>query len=167
MSTVSVSPHTNVHTVTHVTSKMLLTLKEIIREIGLNPDKLADSWASLENATSTWLVSQHLTKVVLEVFNPDNDKLVVRWDLDVVYGYEGDGSFWADTFAIKYAILKAGQVPSRCRYDFLLGTKLGRPDVVGWGPSSYRATEGFERYGLGATVGAPGIGTNVFYWSKS
>ena len=166
MSTVSVSIRTITHSVTHVTSNMLLTLKEIIREIGLDPSALADDWPFLEKGISTWLASQHLLKVTLEVYYPSNGQLVTRWDLDVVYGYEGDGSFWVDTAAIKYAILKSGLAPSRCKYNFLVLNKPGRPDAPGWKPTKYRNTDGFNRYGLGATVGAPGIGANAFYWSK-
>src|SRR5689334_18189456 len=99
MSTVSVSTYTITHSVTHVTSNMLLTIKEIIREIGLDPAKLTDQWASLEKAMSTWLGSRHLTKVTMEIYDPNKsyNNLVGRWDIDVVYGYEGDGSFWVDT----------------------------------------------------------------------
>src|SRR5438046_464078 len=115
MSTV-VSVNTLTHTVTYVTSKMLLSLKEIIREIGLNPSKLTSDWPTLENGIAKWLESRHLERVTLEVYNPKTDGLVYRWDMDVVYGYTGDGSLWVDTDAIKYAIAKEGCSPAQCQY---------------------------------------------------
>lgn len=166
MSSVAVSTYTTTHTVTYVTAKMLLTLKEIVREIGLDPSNLTDDWKSLERAISTWLRSRHLKQVTLEVFNPRTNALVTRWDLDVVYGYVGDGSFWTDTWTIRYNILKAGVAPSSCNYRILLKNDPGRPDVEGWGPTSYRSTDGFKRFALGSAIGGNGIGTDVAFWSK-
>src|SRR5690242_4204792 len=112
MSSIAVSTYAltynTTHTVTYVTSKMLLILKEIIREIGLDPGKLTDEWGGLELAISTWLRSQHLKQVYMEIYDPKTDALVSRWDLDVVYGYGSDETFWADTEAIRYSIKKAG-----------------------------------------------------------
>src|SRR5262249_7248564 len=99
---------TYTHTVTYVTTKMLLTLKEIIREIGLNPASFADSWQTYERAISTWLSSRHLQRVTLEVYNPRTSSLVTRWDMDVLYATIGDGALWVDTAAVRYFIAKAG-----------------------------------------------------------
>ena len=154
------------HTVTYVTGKMLLILKEIIREIGLDPAKLADDWGALEKGISTWLRSQHLKQVTLEVYDAKTDKLVTRWDLDVVYGYGNDETFWADTESIRYSIEKAGAVPSQCKYRFIVSNADGRPDLDGWSRCTARSTEGFQRYSIGASVGGNGIGTDVSYWKK-
>jgi hypothetical protein len=154
------------YTVTYVTTKMLLMLKEIIREIGLDPSNFVNDWDSNERAISTWLASRHLERVTLEVYDPRNDALVARWDIDVVYASVGDGSLWVDTAAIRYAIIKAGLVPSACRYDIKVKNKQGRPAVQGWGPCDFRSTEGFKRYTLGATVGGNGLAAQTAYWSR-
>jgi hypothetical protein len=163
---VSVTAYTTANTITYVSSKMLLLFKEIIREIGLDPGKLIDEWNVLERGISTWLLSKHLERIRLEIYDPATDKLVCPWDLDVVYGYGGDGSFWVDVESIRYSIKKAGLVPSSCRYNFMVFTSAGRPDVAGWSTGTARSTEGFTRYGIGATVGGNGIGTEVYYWKK-
>jgi hypothetical protein len=54
---------------------------------------------------------------------------VTRWDIDVVYASVGDGTLWVDTAAIRYAIVKAGLVPSSCRYDIKLKTSPNQPPV--------------------------------------
>jgi hypothetical protein len=154
------------YTVTYVTTKMLLLLKEIIREIGLDPSNFVNDWDSNERAVSTWLASRHLERVTLEVYDPGNDALVTRWDIDVLYASVGDGSLWVDTAAIRYAILKAGLVPSACRYDIKVKNKQGRPDVQGWGPCDFRSTDGFKRHTLGATVGGNGLSAQPAYWSR-
>jgi hypothetical protein len=158
--------HNRTHTVTYVTSKMLLLLKEIIREVGLDPGKLTEELESLERAISTWLRSEYLTQVTLEIFDPGNSSLVSRWDLEVVYGYGSDDSFWVDTQSIRYSIAKAGLVAVECGYRFLIYTKPGRPIVQGWGDADARSTDGFRKYSLGATIGGRGIGTEVAYWRK-
>lgn len=170
MSAVAVSTYAltynTTHTVSYVTSKMLLLLKEIIREVGLDPGKLADQWNTLERGISAWLRSQHLKQVTLEIFNPTSDALVSRWDLDVVYGHGNDETFWADTDNIRYTIEKAGLAPSRCKYRFIVDTANDAPTVEGWGPTKFRSTDGFRRYSIGATIGGNGIGTDVSYWRK-
>lgn len=163
MSTITVG-YTYAHTVTHVTTKMLLLLKDIIREIGLDPAAFVQEWASYERAVSAWLVSRHLTCVTLEVHRASTGGLVCRWDLDVLYATVGDGSLWVDTDAIRYHIAKAGVPPSGCKYDLILTTAPGRPDVDGWGPAGFRSTEGLRRYSVGATVGGDGLAAEAAYW---
>lgn len=158
--------YTYTHTVNYVTTKMILSLKEIIREIGLDPSVLADDWASYERAISTWLNSRHLKKVILEVYDPSTNHLATIWEMDIVYASVGDGSMWVDTDALRYAIRKAGCVPSACRYDIILRTATGRPAVSGWGPGSLRPRDGFRRYSVGATVGGDGLSAETAYWSR-
>jgi hypothetical protein len=170
MSSVAVSTYAltynTTHTVSFVTSKMLMLLKEIIREVGLDPGKLTDDWALLERGIAAWLKSQHLKQVTLEIYNPKTDALVSRWDLDVVYGYGCDETFWADTESIRYSISKAGLMASQCKYTFIIYNSSGRPDVDGWSLGTARSTEGFRRYSIGSTVGGNGIGTDIAYWRK-
>lgn len=154
------------YTVNYVTSKILLELKEIIREIGLDPLKFSNDWKSNEHAISAWLRSGHLECVILEVYDPANSSLISRWDIDVVYNLGGDGSLWVDTDVIRYHINKAGLVPADCYYDIKLKTSQGRPDVQGWVPCSLRSTESFKRYSLGATVGGNEISAQTSYWSR-
>lgn len=154
------------HTVTYVTTKMLLTLKEIIREIGLDPSSFTAHWGTYENGISTWLSSRDLERVTLEVYHPTTNALVTRWDMDVSYSTVGDGVLWVDTAAIRYAIVKAGAAPGLCLYEILLKCRPGHPAVSGWSTQSFRSTDGFKRYAVGATVGGNGITAQTAYWSR-
>ena len=146
------------YTVTYVTAKLLLTLKEIIREIGLDPSKLA---------ISTWLRNRELERVTLEVYDPRTSELVTRWDIEIQYASVGDGSsLWVDTAAIRYTIIKHGLVPSACLYDIKVKNRPGYTAVNGWGPCDFRSTEGFKRYAIGATVGGNGLSAQTAYWSR-
>jgi hypothetical protein len=154
------------YTVTYVTTKMLLVLKEIIREIGLDPSSFTSDWDSYEEAISTWLSSRHLQRVTLEVYDPRTNVLATRWDIDVVYASVGDGALWVDTAAIRYALAKAGLAPSSCRYTIKLKNDPDYPPVHGWSPCDFRSTDGFMRYAVGATVGGNGLSAQTAYWSR-
>ena len=59
--------------------------------------------------------------------------MVGRWDIEIMYGYVGDGSLWVDTDAIKYSIRKAGLAPSGCDYQSCRHQlKPNAPPVDGW-----------------------------------
>src|SRR4051794_33659887 len=106
--------NTYAHSVTYVADNLLMSLKEIIRESGLSPEKLTSDWANLQRGISRWLESRHLERIVLEVYNPTTNALIGRWDFEIAYGAQGDGSMWVNTDDIKYHIRKAGQWPSEC-----------------------------------------------------
>lgn len=163
MSSVAVYSYT--HSVTYVADNILRSLKDILRLSGLDPRNLADSWERKMRALRAWLESGDLERVVLEIFNPKTDALIVRWDIDIVYGWtSGDGSFWTDTEQLSYHIRKAGVAPSEAEYRILLQTKPGRPDVLGWGPAEYRSTAGMARQSLGSTIEHSGLGATSAYW---
>lgn len=163
----SVAVNTYTHSVTYVADNILKSFKDIIRLSGLDSSKFANDWDSNMRAIKTWLGTGDLEQVVLEVFNPRTGALIVRWDIDIVYGWSGDGSFWTDTEQLKYAIRKAGLAPSDATYDIILMNKPGRPDVAGWGPASFRPTDGFVRHSLGSTIEHYGLGGSAAYWRKN
>lgn len=167
MSTV-VSANTFVHTTTYISDKMLRSLLLIIRESGLDPTKFAKDWDWMDRGVRTWLGTQDLKTVILEVYEPRDSGLVGRWDFEILYGYgaDGDGSMWVDTDAIRYAIRKAGLWPSECDYRLVAVTKPGRPDVEGWSRATLRSTDGFVRHSIGTTIGATGAGTSTAYWRR-
>jgi hypothetical protein len=154
------------YTVTYVTAKVLHLLSNIIRDIGLDPAKFARDWHVLENGISNWLASRHLQRITLEVYDPTTNELVTRWDMDVVYSSVGDGNLWFDAVAIRYAIAKAGLVPSSCLYDVKVKTLPNEPAVAGWNSCTFRSTGGFKRYGVGAAIGGNGLATEAAYWSR-
>ncbi len=163
----SVAVNTYTQSVTYVADNILKSLKDIIRLSGLDPANFVSDWDSNMRAIKTWLGTGDLEKVVLEVFNPKTDLLIIRWDIDIVYSWSGDGSFWTDIDQLKYHIRKAGIAPGDAAYKIKLENKPGRPNVDGWGPGSFRSTEGFVRHALGSTVEHHGLGGSAAYWRKN
>ena len=165
MSTVFVVANTRVYSVTYVTDNVLMTLQNIVRLSGLSPSKISDDWDSIHRAMKTWIESEHLIRVVLEVYSPATGKLVGRWDIDIGYGWNSsDGNFWVDTDQIKTAILKQGVWPSQCKYDIIMENRPGRPDVPGWSSCSFRSTDGLIRQSLGSTVQHSGLAASASYY---
>jgi len=161
-----VSVNTYTHSVTYVTDKMLTSLKNIIRLSGLNPEKLVNEWEILSMGIRTWLSTYDLEQVHLEVFNPSSGNLVGRWDFELYYGFSGDGDFWVDTDAIKYHIIKAGQLPGSCDYRIVLTTKPNRPAVQGWTSTTMYSTAGFIKQSIGTTIDGSGLSAGTGYWRK-
>lgn len=162
----TVAAYSRTHSVTYVADNVLKSLKDIIRLSGMDPTKLTNDWEGIHRAMRTWLESEHLERVVLEIFNPISGALVLRWDVDIVYQWSagGDGSFYTDTEQLRYHIRKAGVAPAEAKYDVLLQNKPGRPNVDGWGPGSFRSTNGLVRQSLGSTIEHSGLGANAAYW---
>ena len=155
---------TYTHTVTFVTDKLMQSLLKIIRWSGLNPTKLTADWQDLSNAIKTWITSGHFETAVLEVFDPKNPNgLVGRWDLNLAYDFD-EAEMWTDIEAIKYAIAKAGLYSSGCDYRIVISNKPGRPDVPGWGPTTFRSTAGLSKFSIGTMIGAGSLGGNTSYW---
>ncbi len=161
-----VTVNTYTHSVTYVTNKLLLSLESIIRWSGLSPEKIAADWVVLEHGIKTWLETEDLTQLVLEVYNPRTDALIGRWDLEIRYGYVGDGSFWVDTDDIRYHIQKAGVWPATCNYRVVATTKPNRPDVPGWSGTALRSTNGFVKQSIGTTIDGSGLSVGSGYWRR-
>lgn len=161
----NVTVNTFTHSVVYVTDNVLKSLKDIIQASGLDPTWITDNWKFLSDGFNTWMGSKHLEKVELEIYDPSTDKLIIRWDIDICYGWSSgdDGSFWVDTDQLKYAIKKAGIVPSEARYTLNVRNKPDRPEVPGWTTASSRSIEGMVRQSLGSTVEHSGLGASTSY----
>ena len=89
-------------------TKMLFLLRNIIRDIGLDPAKFTRDWAIYENGISTWLASRHLERVTAGGLRPRRPTtLVTRWDIDVVYRRSATANLWVDAAAVRYAITQS------------------------------------------------------------
>lgn len=167
MSTVNVNTYT--HSVTYLADNMLKSVKDIIVLSGLDPSAFVGDWEFYKTGMKTWMQSQHLEKVILEVFDPTNDALMFRWDIEVSYAWsgDGDGSFWTDTEQLRFAIRKSGIPPNRARYRFLVIRKPGSVEVPGWVSGSFRSTAGMVRQSLGTTVEHSGLGASTSYLRRA
>jgi len=161
----TVAAYSYAHSVTYVADNILKSIKDIIVSSELDPEPFVNRWQFNGNGIKTWLSSKDLEKVMLEIYNPATGKLVLRWDIDIVYGAdEGDGRFWTDTEQLRYAIKKAGIPPKKAAYNLVLKTKPNRPDIDGWVRVDLRSTDGMVKQSLGSTVEHSGLSAQTAYW---
>jgi hypothetical protein len=164
---VSVSVRSYTHATTYVAENILRSLKNILLYSGLDPEKLTDDWDVLHRGIKAWIDSGHLMKVVLEVFDPKSDALVGRWDVNITYEWSGgDGQFWTDTDAIRFAIKTSGVLPSTAKYRVVATTAPGRPDVAGWSSTTLRSTDGMVEQRIGTSIEASGLSGGVSYYRR-
>jgi hypothetical protein len=162
-----VSVNTFTHTAGYLTANLIRSITDIIKAVGLDLGDLPAQ--TLDRGLKTWIESEHLTKLVLEIYSRSTDNLVGRFDFDLDYTYSttGDGSFWLDTEQVRFAIRKAGLQPINCSYNVVATTKPGRPDVVGWSSATLRSTNGFTRHAVGTAIGAGAAAAGLSYYSRS
>jgi len=164
----AVAVHVNVHAyaTTHVATNLVRSLKQLVVACGLDAAKLLGEWNVLELGVETWLRTGHLRELILEIYDPANDKLVKRYDFEIDYGYrpDGDGDLWLDSDAVAYAVNKAGSVLASCSYDVFVDTAYGRPDVEGWSTGMLRSTGDLRRRSVGTAVGGGDLGAKLNYW---
>ena len=165
---VSVSVRSYTHSVTYVTDKVLNSFKDIIRLSGLDPDNFASQRAVLHDGIKTWIESGHLDRIILEVYHPSTDALIGRWDVEVSYEWSGgDGEFWTDAAAIRFAIQKAGVQPGDAEYGIKVTYRTpGRPNVAGWSGATLRSTTGLVEQRIGTTVEGSGLSGQFSYYRK-
>lgn len=164
---VSVAVRSSTHAKTYVANSILKSLKDILVYSGLDPGKLIDDWKVLHRGIDTWIESGHLNKLVLEVYDPRSDRSVGRWDVNITYEWtDGDGQFWTDTEAIRFAIKKAGVLPSAAKYRVVACTANGRPVVDGWSSTTLRSTDGMVEQRIGTSIEASGLSGGISYYRR-
>jgi hypothetical protein len=166
--TTFVSVRSIVHAVTYLADNVVRSLKDIVRLSGLDPTQAVDLWPILELGIKTWVRSGHLKTIILEVYDPTTDAFLGGWEIEVSYEYsDGDGRFYADTDAIRGAILKQGVLPASSRYQIKVTTNPGRPNVPGWVPATLRSREGFVKQSIGTGVEAWGLSGGFGYYRRA
>src|SRR5215469_9248333 len=129
------------HSFVFLSDNMRNTLREVIRENGISPDKLMQDWATIERGIRTWLESGHLNNVVVEFFKPGTTEASARWEFPVGYTGSGvDDDMWLDKNYLRQLIAKAKRPTSDCTYRILLCTDDGAPSVSGFTNCSFLGT---------------------------
>lgn len=162
----AVHVNTRTYSTTHVAANLIRSLKQIVVGCGLDASKLLGIWQTLEEGVATWLGSGHLQRLILEVYDSRSNRLVIRFDFEIDYGYypSGDGALWLDPDTVAYAIRKVGAVPARCSYDILAWTAPGYRQLPGWTTGTLRSTAGLQRRSVGSTIGGGNLGASLNYW---
>lgn len=162
-----VNTNSRVHSLNFVSNNTLKSIKDIIRESGLDPSKMIGDSKVLLDGIRKWMDSGDLESVILEIIDPMSDNLIVRWDLEIVYDeFQSDNVFFVDTEQIKLAVSKAVSLPSSAKYKIVVVTKPGSKDISGWVPCNLRTTDGMVRQSFGTNIRQNEFGVNVSFWRE-
>lgn len=155
------------HTAAYVSDKIRVLLKRLVRDYGLDPQRLADAWTDwIERAARTWMVSGHLTGFVIEFHHAGDSTLQGRWDFPIRYDGNGDAELWVDDQFFEETVPKAHRPPSNCTYRILLQTSPGAPPVPGVGDAEYLSTAGFSAREAGSVIVTPDVMASARYYKR-
>lgn len=152
----STTTYSRVQTINFLTNEIWNKLKVIVRECELDSASFCEDEKLFTTGFRAWLTSGHLKCVYIEIFDKATDKLIKRWDIVVTQDSSGNTQLWADTEGIRYAIAKAGKLPSGCSFAIKIQNKAGRPDVDGFAKCSERSKAHLTQGSVGTTATANG-----------
>lgn len=153
------------HSVTFMSDNLLNTLRDVIRENGISPDKLMNDRETLTRGITTWLHSGHLTDVVVEFYKPGASSAEARWDFPVGYTGSGvDDDMWIDKNYLRQLIAKAKRPSADCGYRVVLRTIPGRADVSGFSSCELLSTGALVARQAGTAIATGHLTAGVTYW---
>lgn len=165
MSTAYSQAFSQTHSIIFMSDNMRNTLREVIRENGISPEKLVQDWATIERGIRSWLQSGHLNNVVVEFFKPGATEASARWEFPVGYTGSGiDDDMWLDKNYLRQLIAKAKRPTSDCTYRILLCTDDGAPAVSGFTSCSFLGTGKLSARQAGTVIATGHMTAGVTYW---
>lgn len=154
------------HSIVFMSDNLRNSLREIIRENGLDPSRLMQDWQEIQNGVRTWLDSGHLKSVIVEFFRPGSTVASARWEFPVLYTGSGvEDDMWLDKNYLRQLVAKAARPPSDCSYRIILSVRNGAPSVDGFGPCSLLSTGNLSARQAGMVIATGHLTASVTYWS--
>jgi hypothetical protein len=162
---VATNVYARAQTAIYVSDKMRNLLKVLVRNHGLDPQKLVDAWSDwIDRAVRTWLETGDLTAIVIEFHRFGASVASGRWDFPIRYDGNGVDEMWVDRDFFEESFAKAERPPAGCSYRVLLATKPGRPDVPGVGPTEFLSLGGLVSREIGTVIATPDIMASARYY---
>jgi hypothetical protein len=153
------------HSIVFMSDNMRNTLREVIRENGISPDKLMQDWNTIERGIQTWLHSGHLNNIVVEFFKPGASEASARWEFPIGYTGSGvDDDMWLDKNYLRQLIVKSKRPTSDCTYRILLSTNYGAPTVSGFTSCSFLSTGQMSARQAGTVIATGHMTAGATYW---
>jgi hypothetical protein len=156
---------TYTHAIVFLSDNLRNTLREVIRENGISPNKLMQDWETIELGIRTWLQSGHLNNIVVEFFKPGASESSARWEFPI--GYAGSGvqdDMWLDKNYLRQLIAKSARPSTDCTYRILLCTNPGKPYVDGFSDCPFLSTGNLAARQAGTVIATGYMTAAVTYW---
>jgi hypothetical protein len=153
------------HSIVFLSDNLRNTLREVIREYGLSPNKLMQDWETIELGIQTWLRSRHLNKIVIEFFKPGASVASARWEFPVGYTGSGvDDDMWLDKAYLRQLIAKSAKPTMDCTYRIILCNDPGAARVEGFGDCPFLATGQLAARHAGTVIATAHMTAGATYW---
>ena len=157
--------YTQAHSIVFLSDNLRNTLREVIRENGLTPEKLMGDWAVVGPGITALLQSGHLTEVVVEFFKPGTSQASARWEFPITYSGSGvDDDMWLDKAYLRQLIAKAARPTPDCTYRVVLRHTPGAPDVPGLVGATLLSTGNLVARQAGTVIATGHVSAGATYW---
>jgi hypothetical protein len=157
--------YTQTHSIVFLSDNLRNTLREVIREYGLSPNKLMQDWETIERGIQTWLRSRHLNKIVVEFFKPGASAASARWDFPVEYTGSGvEDDMWLDKAYLRQLIAKAAKPSTDCTYRITLWNDPGAARVDGFSDCQFLSTGQLAARQAGTVIATGHMTAGAIYW---
>ncbi|QND19268.1 hypothetical protein HB774_02765 [Rhizobium leguminosarum bv. viciae] len=105
---------TRTQTAIFVADKMRNLMKALVIDAGLNPTALMDAWSDwLHDAARKLMETGHLTKLIIEFYQPGSNTASGRWDFPIRYDGTDIDDMWVDVDYFRQSFAKAPRPPCR------------------------------------------------------
>jgi hypothetical protein len=153
------------HSIAFLSDNLRNTLREVIRENGISPNKLVQDWETIERGIQTWLRTGHLNNVVVEFYKPGASVVSARWEFPIRYTGSGiDDDMWLDKAYLRQLIAKSTRPTTDCTYRIVLCTDREAVKVAGFTDCTFFATGQLAARQAGTVIATPHMTAGVTYW---
>jgi hypothetical protein len=141
------------------------TLREVIRENGISPQKLMQDWETIECGILTWLQSGDLNNIVVEFFKPGASVASARWEFPIGYAGSGvDDDMWLDRAYLRQLIAKSARPTTDCTYRIILCTDATAPNIPGFSHCPFLSTGQLAARQAGTVIATGHMTAGATYW---
>lgn len=153
------------HSIVFLSDNLRNTLREVIRENGLSPNKLMQDWETIERGIRTWLQTGHLNNIVIEFYKPGAWTASARWEFPIGYTGSGvDDDMWLDKAYLRQLIAKSARPTNNCTYRILLCKDPGAPKVAGFTDGIFLSTGQLAARQAGTVIATGHMTAGATYW---
>jgi hypothetical protein len=153
------------HSIVFLSDNLRNTLREVVRENGLDPHKLMQDWQTIERGIRVWLEDGDLNNIVIEFFKPGSSTSAARWEFPI--GYNGSGvkdDLWLDKSYLRQLIAKSARPTTDCTYRILLCTAPGAKSVPGFVSCPFLSTGQLAARQAGTVIATGHMTAEATYW---
>ncbi|API50661.1 hypothetical protein ACFYE9_24955 [Rhizobium leguminosarum] len=155
---------TRTQTAIFVADKMRNLMKALVIDAGLNPTALMDAWSDwLHDAARKLMETGHLTKLIIEFYQPGSNTASGRWDFPIRYDGTDIDDMWVDVDYFRQSFAKAPRPPAGCSYRVLLQHSPGAPSV-GLATVQLKSLGSLAAREAGTVIATPDIMASATYY---